>query len=246
MGKQQMNKAKITILCDNINGAKSGFKKDPGFAAAIESEGKTILFDTGMQSRNLSGNLKAAGIKPENIDSVILSHNHNDHANGLPAIINNIPDVHVYIHKKWENGILYQGMDIPAKNKITVNNPGKQKNLLSNLLITEPLFSSDYGGITEHAVIILLKNSFILLCGCCHPGLIKFLKQREKLGIDKKMPFHIFGGMHGFSFTDKEYKELNQYILSVTLCHCTEEINTFKKQFTDKCKIGILGEQYSF
>jgi 7,8-dihydropterin-6-yl-methyl-4-(beta-D-ribofuranosyl)aminobenzene 5'-phosphate synthase len=237
---------KITILCDNINGIKSGFKKDPGFSCAIEISNKIILFDTGMYENNLSSNFEASGLNPKNIDAIVLSHNHNDHTDGLPAILNKNSKVSVYIHNKWEQGIPFQGKDIPSENKEIIENPGKQKGILSHLIITEPLSSSDYGGITEHAIIIPLQNSFVLLCGCCHPGLLAFLNKREILGVDKKMPFHIFGGMHGFSFTEKQAKELKSNILSVTLCHCTQNINIFKKQFADKCRIGILGEKYSF
>ncbi len=31
-----------------------------------------------------------------------------------------------------------------------------------------------------------------------------FLKLRESLGVDKEMHFHILGGMHGFSFSEKQ------------------------------------------
>jgi 7,8-dihydropterin-6-yl-methyl-4-(beta-D-ribofuranosyl)aminobenzene 5'-phosphate synthase len=241
-----MDEITITILCDNINGAQSGFKKDPGFSAAIHSGKKTILFDTGMYNNNLYNNLKAASLKAEDIDAVVLSHNHNDHTNGLPAILHKNPEVPVYIHRKWENGIPFQGMTIQSKNIIIVENPGEQEGLPAGMIVTEPLHSSDYGGIAEHAMIICLKESFVLICGCCHPGLIHFLDRRERLGIDNKMAFHIFGGMHSFSFTENQVDALKSNILSVTLCHCTQHIQRFKNQFSDKCHMGVLGKTYTF
>ena len=241
-----MNEVKVIILCDNINGTKTGFKQDPGFSAAIKINNKIIIFDTGMYQNNLYNNLKMAGIKAEKVDAVILSHNHNDHTDGLFAILNENPDVPVYIHKKWEKAIVFQGIDIPDKNRIIVEKPGKQPDLSENLLITNPLYSIDYNGINEQAVMIHLKNSFGLICGCCHPGLINFLEQRSILGIDQKMPFYIIGGMHGFYFTDKQALELKSKIKTIILCHCTENISVFKRQFKDNCESGILGKEYYF
>lgn len=236
----------ITVLCDDINGAMQGFKKDPGFAAAIKTGHEIILFDTGMYAANLSNNLDAAGIHAEDIDAVILSHNHNDHVDGLTAIFNKNPDIPVYIHNMWEKGIAFQGMNIPVKNKQKVENPGKQAGLPKNILITSPLYSADYDGIREQAVMILLKNSFIFLCGCCHPGLTDFLALRESLGIDKEMPFHVLGGMHQFGFPDKVAVELKSRIQSIILCHCTHNIELFKRQFEDKCELAALGKKYHF
>jgi metal-dependent hydrolase (beta-lactamase superfamily II) len=240
-----MDAITITILCDNINGVQPGFQKDPGFSAAIHDGKKTILFDTGMFDNNLAHNLKAAGLKAEDIDAVVLSHNHNDHTDGLPAILRKNPEVPVYIHSQWEHGIPFQGIHIRSKNIIVVKKPGEQEGLPAGILVTGAFDSSDYGGIKEHALIIHLKKSFILLCGCCHPGLIRFLDTREALGIDKTMPFHILGGMHGFSFNENQVNALQSHVLSVTLCHCTQHIHLFKRQFIDRCHIGVLGKMYT-
>ncbi|MBN1409762.1 MAG: MBL fold metallo-hydrolase [Spirochaetales bacterium] len=243
---KRMNNIRITILCDDINGTQAGFKKDPGFSCAIEIGERIILFDTGMYRNNLAHNLDTAGFNPKDFDAVILSHNHNDHTDGLPVVLNKNSKLPVYIHNQWEHGISFQGMSIPAENKKTIENPGKQQGILSGIIITEPLPSSDYGGIIEHAIIIPSKEYFIFICGCCHPGLSAFLDKRERWGIDRQIPFHILGGMHGFRFTDKQVNELKSRILSITLCHCTQNIDIFKKQFGDKCRIGILGKNYNF
>jgi 7,8-dihydropterin-6-yl-methyl-4-(beta-D-ribofuranosyl)aminobenzene 5'-phosphate synthase len=241
-----MDEINITILCDSFNGAVSGFTKDEGFSCAVEIGNRKILFDTGMHHNHLSHNLHRAGLKPKDFDAIILSHNHNDHTDGLKAILEDNPGAPVFIHNKWENGIPFQGMDIPGDNKKVIHDPGKQGGVLSNIILTSALHSSDYGGITEHAMIIPLEKSFILVCGCCHPGLSAFLDEREKYGIETAMPFHIIGGMHGFTFPEKQAHELQSVVLSVTLCHCTQNVTIFKKQFAEKCKTGVLGKRYHY
>lgn len=57
--------------------------------ACLETNGKRILIDTGFgetggqESGHLLHHLKQAGIKPDSIDYVILSHSHLDHTGGL-------------------------------------------------------------------------------------------------------------------------------------------------------------------
>ena len=36
------------------------------------------------------------------IDAVILSHNHNDHTDGLLGILRENKDIPVYVHKDWD------------------------------------------------------------------------------------------------------------------------------------------------
>jgi metal-dependent hydrolase (beta-lactamase superfamily II) len=91
--------------------------------------------------------MKTIIIIKKNIDAVVLSHNHNDHTNGVSAILAENPNVPVYIHKQWEQGIPFQGIDIPEKNRVVTEHPGEQTGLPRNMLITKPLHSTDYGGI---------------------------------------------------------------------------------------------------
>jgi glyoxylase-like metal-dependent hydrolase (beta-lactamase superfamily II) len=45
-------------------------------------DGKTILIDTGF-GKNLARSLQALGLKPENVDAVLLTHLHGDHIGGM-------------------------------------------------------------------------------------------------------------------------------------------------------------------
>jgi 7,8-dihydropterin-6-yl-methyl-4-(beta-D-ribofuranosyl)aminobenzene 5'-phosphate synthase len=57
-----------------------------GFAALIEADGHTVLFDTGERPDTVLKNAKELGIDLSTVDTVILSHNHFDHTGGLVTL----------------------------------------------------------------------------------------------------------------------------------------------------------------
>jgi len=236
----------VRILCDNISASRKGYEKDPGFAALLRIEETYLLFDTGMFPDALLNNLEAAGVALSDIQAVLLSHNHNDHTDGLLGLLPEKPDLPVYIHKKWERSISFKGMEIPEKNKVYVHKPGPQKGLPDSVLFTDVFLSRDYGGIFEQAVYLRLRNSCILICGCSHPGLNLFLAQRQQLGIDESNALHVLGGMHGFRFSTRAAQELNPVLESIVCCHCTHYTDVFRKQFGEKCAFGVTGKEYVY
>ncbi len=75
---------RLTVLMEN-KGSK-GLHSEHGLSFFIEEEGRKVLFDTG-QSELFLKNAETLGICLEEIDSLIISHGHYDHANGLPALV---------------------------------------------------------------------------------------------------------------------------------------------------------------
>ena len=87
----------ITVLCDNTAG-RPGVQTETGwgFACLVEGLEKTVLFDTGADGAVLLSNMDALGIGPEDVDVVVLSHEHRDHTGGLAGFVARNPDVTVY------------------------------------------------------------------------------------------------------------------------------------------------------
>ncbi|MBD3212717.1 MAG: MBL fold metallo-hydrolase [Candidatus Lokiarchaeota archaeon] len=234
----------ITVLVDDLDGAVDDFALSYGFAALIELNNAKVLFDTGTKADPLVKNLHLKGYDAQDLDAVILSHNHYDHTNGLPLLLKNNTELPVYVHKDWDKEIRFKGHHIPIKNKKVINAGRNLDEISPNLFLTDSFYSSDYGGVFEHACYIKTNQHLILLCGCCHPGLNKFLQNRENLNLSKEFPLTILGGLHGFSFTDQEAMNLSPKIRNIVLFHCTSKIKTFQKQFKERCSIGKVGKIY--
>jgi 7,8-dihydropterin-6-yl-methyl-4-(beta-D-ribofuranosyl)aminobenzene 5'-phosphate synthase len=242
------NMFKITILVDNLDGSVKGFTKSYGFSALIEIDNKKILFDTGSNKKPLLHNLKALGYSPKDLECVILSHNHDDHTDGLPGILQENKMIPVYVHKDWDRKVSFMGFQVPEKNKRIVNQGGELSEISNNIILTDPHHSNDYGGIDEHACYLknVEKGSYILITGCCHPGLINFLNEREKLKISNNSMISIIGGLHGFRFSNKEAEILYPKLEKIILFHCTTHVKTFERQFKEKASMGVVGKTYLF
>ena len=79
-------KIKITVLYDAF-GETSAMQKAWGYTALVEYGGKRILFETGNNSDVLAENAKAKGIDLSKLDSVVMSHGHGDHMEGISYVL---------------------------------------------------------------------------------------------------------------------------------------------------------------
>ena len=73
----------MTIYILNDNRPKPLFGSEHGLSWLIEVEGKRVLFDTGPSDIFLH-NAQKMGVSLDDVDTVVLSHGHYDHGNGLP------------------------------------------------------------------------------------------------------------------------------------------------------------------
>ncbi|HET9596557.1 MAG TPA: MBL fold metallo-hydrolase [Anaeromyxobacteraceae bacterium] len=73
------------MLADSINDEKT-FVGEWGFSAVVEANGQRVLFDTGASGDTVLRNAAVLGIDLSSITDVIVSHFHEDHAGGLPAL----------------------------------------------------------------------------------------------------------------------------------------------------------------
>lgn len=102
---------RVTILYDAF-GENPLLTRDWGFSALVEHDGKRILFDTGNNPEIFEHNVKALKVDLTNLDFVVVSHRHTDHASGLKYLLKVNPGVTVYVPADGANG--FGGAELPA------------------------------------------------------------------------------------------------------------------------------------
>lgn len=79
---------RLTTLIENNPDKDNMLINEHGLSIFIETEKKNILFDTG-QSGNFIKNAQKLNIDLKCIDTIVLSHSHYDHCNGLKKLLEN-------------------------------------------------------------------------------------------------------------------------------------------------------------
>ena len=69
-----------------------------GNATFVKTDGVRLLIDAGMSRKEISKRLESIGEDPDGIDAVLVTHEHNDHACGVKALMKELP---VQVFMTW-------------------------------------------------------------------------------------------------------------------------------------------------
>jgi len=158
---------KMTCVANNVDKKViSKLKSSWGLSFFVSTNGNKILFDTGSNGEELIHNLETLEIDPGEIECIVISHKHRDHAGGLEGILK-------------------------LNSKIRVIYPTRGK-----IYFSKNLFTSGNIGICirEQALCIDSGGNIILLTGCAHPGIAAMVKKVMK--DTGKRVYGLFGGFH--------------------------------------------------
>lgn len=211
----------IKILYDN--NARNNYKSGWGFSCLIETGDNKILFDTGWNGDILLHNMDIEGVKPEEIDKIVISHSHWDHIGGLNHILNNEKTSVVYVPKSVSDNL---------KNEIKRHNSVIE--ISESMEICEKIWTTGELGeeIKEQSLVLITDKGNIVLTGCAHPGLERIVEKSRELG-------HIYGVIGGFH--DSDISILNEIPLVIP-CHCTEKTEEIKQKMPESyknCEVGF-------
>ena len=206
----------IITLYDNYPWTE-GLTTDWGFAALIEIDGTTILFDTGANGPTLLGNIDKLGLNPEAVDAVVLSHYHGDHTEGLFPFL-----------EKWGAKKLYLPRSFPSAFKERASTYGELVEVGDSVKICDRVYTTGEMGtaIIEQALIIETSQGLILITGCAHPGIVDIVKRAKEL--TRQEVYLVLGGFHLGGKSDQELDDIISAFRSlgvkkVSPTHCTGE-----------------------
>lgn len=233
---------KVFVLTENNAGEITA--AEHGLSYLIEADGSRILFDTG-QSDLFLKNAAIMGVSMEDIDMIVLSHGHYDHANGLQHLSDGTLLCHpgCFIRRYRGSDHSYIGLktsreELAGKfNLITSREPYR---------ITESIvFAGEIPRITpfesqttsflledgtpdfvadDSALIITLHEGLFIITGCGHAGVVNTMEHASAItGID-----NIYGIMGGFHLKEEDRQTIEtvnylkkKKVTHIIPSHCT-------------------------
>lgn len=146
---------KLSLIVENKT-FQEHIHAEHGLALLIETDEKTILFDSG-ESDALMKNAMLMGVDLSKVDFALLSHGHFDHSGGFPHFNQINPDAKIYLHKSAFKETYDIGKDgSPTGQNLGVQwNEGQKQRMEPNLVFTDgPVYITDNivisGSIPEH------------------------------------------------------------------------------------------------
>lgn len=203
---------KITILNDNVAGRRC--RAEHGLSYLIEAD-RTVLFDTG-SSDLIEWNAQILGIDLQKIETIVLSHGHDDHTGGLMLFHGQRLICHPYTFLKRTRksnhthlGIRWPEQEI--RNRFDLNTSREPVRLSEQLFfLGEIPRLTDFESLTtvfakedgtddfvmdDSGLAIITPKGLVVVSGCAHSGICNLTAQAMKVtGIEKV--HMVIGGFH--------------------------------------------------
>ena len=207
--------------------------------------GNKTLFDTGEKAEYTLKNLEALGVDIEAIERVVISHNHWDHLGGLWDLLNINKNIEVFACRDFAREF---------KDKLTSYNFKVVDSFLKiceNIYTTGP-FKRRYKNkeIEEQALLVRTDKGVSVVCGCSHPGVIKFIEEAKKEFPEDKI-YAVLGGFHLIDEDSRVIRYLieemkNLGVENVGPSHCTgfEAAKAFKEVYAENFWDVKVGQEF--
>lgn len=217
---------RILTLMENTCG-HPGCRCEHGLSLYIETEKHRLLADTGASPAFME-NAAALGISLTDVDAVILSHGHYDHAGGLMAFAAHNPGARIYMQRRagedYYHGERYIGidkriLDLPQVHLIDGDLQIDEELLLFTGIAGRRCYPqsnsalkhrTDHGDepdsfAHEQCLVIRQGDRRVLISGCAHNGILNILDRYRELYHGE--PDIAISGFHMMKKTDYTKEE---------------------------------------
>ena len=218
-----------------------------GWGVSFLVDGK-ILFDTGEKGEWLLENMRILGVDINEIEAVVISHDHWDHWGGLWDLLKCKKGMRVYICPNFSR----EFKDKANKLGANVIEAEKLTQILPNIFSTGEITGAYHGtSMPEQAVLLKTANGITVITGCAHPGILKIV-EKAKIKFPHEPVYLVLGGFHLMESDNRTteivvegFKKMG--IKKVGPTHCTGRTATelFKKEYKDnfvEVKVGKIIE----
>ena len=225
---------KLTILVDNNTFIDQYYLGEPAVSYYIEDEGKKILFDTGY-SDVLIRNAERMGIDLKTVDTIAISHSHNDHTRGLLFLTDYMdltkttliahPDC--FLPKYVDGGYIGAPFSSEKMAEMTNYQPSKGVKRITDRLYflgtiprtndyenQSPIGVAEVDGklvddynLDDTALVYKSDDGIFVITGCSHSGICNIVDY-AKFVCDDDRVLGVLGGFHLFEADDQLTKTI--------------------------------------
>ncbi len=232
---------KITVLVDNNTYIDNYFYGEPAVSFYIETDDARILFDTGYSDIVLR-NANKMGIDLKQITHMVLSHGHNDHANGLTYLVKELGIAHVkliahpdcFLPKFYDEEYIGAPYSSDEIQKLVKYAPSETPVHITERLIylgeiprkndfenKTPIGKQEKNGqwaddylADDTALVYKGAEGIFIITGCSHSGICNIIEYAKEVCDDDQI-LGVLGGFHLFE-DNVQLKKTIDYFAS---CH---------------------------
>jgi 7,8-dihydropterin-6-yl-methyl-4-(beta-D-ribofuranosyl)aminobenzene 5'-phosphate synthase len=231
---------KLTILYDNST-TSAALKFRHGFSALVDYRGHRLLFDAGADGAALVDNMRELDIDPMTIEAVVLSHEHDDHTEGLDALLALGSKPTIYVPAQFSGFFKQQ---LAKRTKVVESTDAIQ--VMEGVHVTRPIGDD----VIEQALVLDAEQGSVVVTGCAHPGIVTLV--REAKTIAPRPVALLVGGFHLIGTPASELSSIvsalhSLDVTSVMPAHCSGKaaVAAFRDKYGERCESAGVGRVVS-
>lgn len=258
---------RFVVLVDNNKNGICGIEE--GLSVYFDVNGKKILLDTGSSDLFIK-NAELLNINLNEVDTVVLSHGHWDHGNGLKQIQGRKVILHpdsftdrYSVSRNMQYAGLNQELDemsekfdvIQSREPYVICDSvyflGQIPRIVDfegegNLsTVLDPQTEEKDLTLDDSGIVIRTEGGSIVVSGCAHAGICNTIEHAKQVAKDDRV-LAVIGGFHLRKPDDKVMKTMQYFVdnkiqtLYMGHCNSDEVIQEFERQLAGKCRIVRL------